>query len=275
MSAADATVAPGRWRSLVGGGAYSFQFGVRRGDAANWLTTADADPARLAERQGWLKEFPERHRPWLPEAAPLLAELRSLLGLPGSDAPAQSQATEIGGLWAEDFLLLAPGDDGEMIFRGGCVCFPTSWAPEEKLGRPVTAIHAPVPTLNDTLGRRIRDYLSRVPAGVVGERENWGLAATAELNLHPALGRPRLTAAATPATAWLRVERQAFVPLPRSGGAGFLIRIELERLDHLAAADPETALALADALTSMPAEIASYKGLTEARLALAAALKGR
>ncbi|MFN0068880.1 MAG: heme-dependent oxidative N-demethylase subunit alpha family protein, partial [Limisphaerales bacterium] len=222
-----------------------------------------------------LKEFPGRHRPGRPEAAPLLAELRSLLVLPAGHAPPERLAAETGGLWPQDFLLLAPGDDGELIFRGGCVCFPTSWAPEEKLGRPVTAIHAPVPTLNGTLGRRIREYLARVPAGVVGERENWGLAATAELNLHPALGRPRLTAAATPATAWLRVERQAFLPLPRSGGAAFLIRIELERLDHLAAAVPETALALADALTSMPAEIAAYKGLTEARPALVAALKGR
>lgn len=274
MSAADATAAAGRWRSLFAGGAHAFQFGVRRGDAANWLTTADADPARLAERRRWLKEFPERHRPWLPEAAPLLAELRALLALPAGNVPPESLAAETGGLWAQDFLLLSPGDDGEMIFRGGCVCFPTSWAPEEKLGRPVTAIHAPVPTLNDTLGRRIREYLARVPAGVVGERENWGLAATAELNLHPALVRPRLTAAATPATTWLRVERQAFVTLPRSGGAAFLIRIELERLDRLAVAEPEAAGALAEALLSMPAEIAAYKGLTEARPALAAALKG-
>lgn len=265
----------GRWRSLFGDGAYAFQFGVRRGDAARWLATEGADLLLLAERRRWLEAFPERHCPWRPDAAPLLAELRTLLALSPSGAQPGGVAAETGGLWEPDFLLLSPDGAGEMIFRGGCVCFPTGWAPEEKLGRPVTAIHAPAPTLNDTLGRRIQGYLARVPAGVVGERENWGLAATAERNLHPALDRPRLTPPAALETTWLRIERQAFVPLPGTGGVAFLIRIETERLDRLAGDEPAAAAALAAALASMPAEIAAYKGLAAARAGLIRALEDR
>lgn len=272
MSAATTPGGGGRWRGLFGTGPFAFTFGVRRGTAADWLTPGG--PAELlAERRRWLAAALKRHRPWLPAAAALLAELTGLLGFSPRSPDAAGQASELGGAWAPDFLLLSPDADGEMVFRGGCVCFPTSWAPEEKLGRPVTGIHAPVPTLNAALGRRIRDYLARVPAGALGERENWGLAATPELNLHPALDRPRLTAAATPATTWLRVERQAFVPLPANGGVAFLIRLELERLDRLATADLAAAWALAAALDSMPAEVAAYKGLEAARAGLAAALR--
>lgn len=272
MSAAAAPDGGGRWRGLFGTGPYAFAFGVRRGAAADWLRPG-GPVEQLAERRRWLDEQPERHRPWQPAAAPLLAELAGLLAFPARGPDPAEQARALGGAWAPDFLLLSPDAGGDMVFRGGCVCFPTSWAPEDKLGLPVTAIHAPVPTLNTSLGRRIRDYLARAPAGAPGERENWGLAATPELNLHPALDRPRLTAAATPGTTWLRVERQAFVPLPASGGLAFLIRLEIERLDRLAAADPAAARALAAALETMPDEVAAYKGLTMARSGLAAALR--
>jgi hypothetical protein len=255
-----------RWRGLFGDGPFTPPFGVRRGCGEAWLDLAAGRPERLAERARWLAEQPGRHLFDAPAAAPLLAALNARLG-----RPAGAPMADLGAAWEPDFLLLAPDAAGEMRFVGGAVCFPSAWAPEEKWGRPMAEIHAPVPGLNAQLGGRIRDYLARVPAGVVGERENWGLAATDALNLHPALGRPRLGPAARLATTWLRVEEQAFLPLPEAGGLAFLIRLELERLDGLAR-DTTAAAGLARHLATMPEPMAAYKGLATARGPLAAQL---
>jgi hypothetical protein len=251
-----------RWRGLFPDGPFTLPFGVRRGRAEDWLALDRGRPERLAERARWLAEAPARHAFSSPAASPLLAALTTRLGL-----DADTSIAALGACWEPDCLLLAPDGAGEMRFTGGAVCFPSAWAPEEKFGRPVAEIHAPVPGLNTQLGGRIRDYLARVPAGVVGERENWGLAATDALNLHPALAPPRPGPDARLETTWLRVERQAFLPLPEAGGLAFLIGIELERLDELAR-DAVAAAGLARHLASLPADMAAYKGLAAARLAL-------
>jgi hypothetical protein len=58
---------------------------------------------------------------------------------------------------------------------------------------------------------------------------------------------------------WLRVEHQALVALPRSGGLVFGIRIALHRLDTLARS--EIAPRLRQALETMPSQLAGYKRL--------------
>ena len=68
----------------------------------------------------------------------------------------------------------------------GAICFPSSWAPEEKLGLPVHTIHDPVPTLNEQLGVRIGKFLAGIRPGKAWERVNWGLSGSPGLNQHPA-----------------------------------------------------------------------------------------
>jgi dimethylamine monooxygenase subunit A len=67
---------------------------------------------------------------------------------------------------------------------------------------------------------------------------------------------------------WFRSEHQAFRRLSASGSILFAIRLDLVPLTALAA-DRTLAQRLAEALRTMPAEIAAYKGLTTARLPLA------
>ena len=152
-----------------------------------------------------------------------------------------------------------------MEMLAGCVCFPSSWPPAEKLGRPMAEIHSPAPGLNSSLGNQIDTFLSRLRPGPAWLRSNWGLSASAELNQHPDRRLPRLTPELRLDQIWLRVERQALVLLPASGGVLFALRIENEPLDLLKEKAPEAALRLVQALKTMSEEIACYKGIASAR----------
>ncbi|MEO0763611.1 MAG: heme-dependent oxidative N-demethylase subunit alpha family protein, partial [Pseudomonadota bacterium] len=59
-------------------------------------------------------------------------------------------------LVAEDFCLLTRRD-GEAEYRlvAAALCFPSRWSLAEKLGRPMTAIHDPVPDYDADLARRV------------------------------------------------------------------------------------------------------------------------
>jgi hypothetical protein len=63
---------------------------------------------------------------------------------------------------------------------------------------------------------------------------------------------------------WLRVEHQALVALPKSGGILFGIRVVNHPLPEVKA-DVVAAGRLCHALETMPEEMAHYKGLTSAR----------
>jgi hypothetical protein len=91
-------------------------------------------------------------------------------------------------------------------------------------------------------------------------RDNWGIAASPELNLHPSrsIVPPRLPVKLD--ELWLRVEHQAIFALPLTGGVVFGIRIAVHRLDH-AIAVPGVAAGLSHALATMPDALIAYKRL--------------
>ncbi len=251
---------------LFSGDRYAFQFGMHRADA-DWFDLVGSDPDALADRRRWLAETPERCLVWHPEAGPVLKETLELFsGQPLLGASMEAMAG-FSASWEPDFLLLRRTEDGEFRLAGGAVCFPSSWDVREKLGLDVTAIHDVVPTLNASLGARIRTFLGRLPPSGVFERENWGLAAHGERNAHPERGLPRLGPGATVATTWLRVEHQAFRALPASGGILFIIRLTVHPLAEVLAIPGARDLFVRQ-LESMPAEIAVYKGIAPARDAL-------
>ena len=251
---------------LLKGGAFEFQLGLRRGDDDFFRNRAE-NRGLLEERRRWLASEPERY--FAGDAPP--AELLALARTMNPGIAADSLRT-LGESWEPDFLLLRQNEAGEFRLVAGCVCFPSHWALSEKIGLPLAAIHAPVPTLNATLGAKIDSFLANLRADTTWERWNWGLAATPELNDHPARGLARLTAATTLDACWFRSEHQAFRLLPETRSILFAIRIDLLPLAEIAAARP-LASRLADALFSMPPEIAAYKGLATARAAIVAQLR--
>ncbi|HRI16181.1 MAG TPA: DUF3445 domain-containing protein [Verrucomicrobiota bacterium] len=256
---------------LFRGDRFRFEFGMRPAEA-NWFRLASPELPQLEERRELIRRQPHDYAPWLAEADPVLDELLALFVEPGARALIGGGAAagrELAGLWEPDFVLLRRDSAGAFRMVGGCVCDPSWWNPAEKLGLPIEAIHAPVPTLNAELGSRIRKFLERLPSETTFTRENWGLAAVPDRNLHPHLKRQRLDAQASLGRTWLRIEHQAFRSLPQSEGLAFVIWLTVHPLSEVTR-NPEVASAFHRQLTTMPEEIARYKGLAEARESLLA-----
>lgn len=264
-------------------GDYRFHLTLRRGEMADFFRLFASSPEVLKERNRWLSAEPKRYAALLPEGVPLLAEFRELVATwPRSEGasddlrltgtPDLSTVVTLGSRLEPDFLLMAPDASGTFRLVAGAVAFPSGWALEEKVGHSLDFIHGVVPGLNDALASPIQQVLRRMKPGPAFLRSNWGLAATDELNLHPAR---RISSPVLPLQLdrlWLRVEHQALSVLPTTGGVLFGIRIELYRLDEIIR-DSVVRSGLRRALVSMPEPMALYKGIAAIRAALAEVLQ--
>ncbi len=243
-------------------GDYRFHLTLRRGEPSEFFRASDSSGRVLAERARWLAEDPARYAALTPEGAPLLAEFAGMCTEWGVARGAS--VGELGAMLEPDFLLLSRDERGAFRLRGGALCFPTGWALEEKLGHTLDFIHGVVPGLNAALASPIQQFLGKLKPGVAYLRDNWGLAATDELNLHPARGLSAPDVPTSPDRLWLRVEHQVLVALPETGGVVFGLRIVLHRMDEVAR-NPGAAKGLRRALESMPDDVAAYKRLDTVR----------
>lgn len=261
---------------------YRFHMGLRRGSATEFFQRTAQHNDLIKERRRWLRTEPQTYSTFLPESEALLDECVSLARGWDSITPEQQASVtapgtpherglRLGEIWEPDFLLLRANEAGQFQLVGGCVCFPSSWSLAEKIGQPIEFIHGPVPGLNAQLGRSNDAFLTKLTPGTAWLRHNWGLSRSPELNQHPSRPLPRLNDAVTLSEAWLRVEQQALIALPASGGVLFGIRITMHSLAEVKR-DATTAERLARALRTMPAEVAVYKGLATARERVAALL---
>jgi Protein of unknown function (DUF3445) len=247
------------------GEAYRFQFHLRPG-RPGWMELGAPPESVLAERRAVLSNGCDRALVWSDAADECWDRVEGVFGdslrdVATAGVTARERASRVAAVWAPDFLLLRRDGD-EFRFVGGAVCFPSGWDPVEKLGRTVMEIHGPVPGLNEALGARIGKFLGGVQAGQVFERENWGLAATGVLDLHPEVEAPRLRTGTPDSEVWFRLEEQAFVGVPGGEVLLFLIHVRTwPLLDVLAATG--SGVDFDRMLASMPADVAAYKGLTE------------
>jgi len=256
------------WKDLArlwAGDGFRFRFNLRPG-RVGWLERGRVDGAVLDERCRWLKGAGPQAFFWGEGADAAWNGLAPMLGAGlqeglGGGGTVRDQAQRVAMDWAPDFLLLRRmGPDEPLRWVGGAVCAASGWDPGEKLGKTVMEIHAPVPGLNEGLGARVDRFLDGLKPGEIWERENWGLAATGELNLHPALGRPRPDPRRGLKSLWFRLEEQAFVALPGGDALVFLIHVRVwplaEVLEVTGGRD-----AFVGMLESMSSEVADYKGL--------------
>lgn len=276
---------------------FRFHLTLRRGEPGEFFKTRDQSGVLLAERAKWLADHPARYAALLPGGEPLLAEVAEL-GAKDWGLPQTTTVHALGAVLEPDFLLLSPDAGGQgapraafrarsarttscdetdaapdaFRLRGGSLCFPTGWALEEKLGHTLDFIHGVVPGLNPALASPIQQFLTKLKPGVAFLRDNWGIVASEELNLHPARAIPPPALPIALDRLWLRVEYQALVALPRTGGVLFGIRIALHRLDGVVL-DPAVSAGLRRALVSMPAEVAAYKRLDAVREAMVGLLR--
>jgi hypothetical protein len=260
-------------------GDYRFHLTLRRSEPAEFFRRHDVTGRLLAERARWLNDDDGRCAAIRREGEPIVAEFAALATKWGyalardgesSDAPIET-VRQLGRTLEPDILFLSADADGKFRLRGGALCFPTGWALEEKIGHTLEFIHGIVPGLNDALAGPINQFLAKLKPGVAFLRSNWGIAASDELNLHPAraTSRPAIPVLSIERL-WLRVEHQALVALPQTGGIIFGIRIALHRLDTLAGTS--AAAGLHRSLRTMPPEMIAYKRLEEIRPYLLTAL---
>jgi hypothetical protein len=168
-----------------------------------------------------------------------------------------------GRLVQEDLCLMRPAGSSH-ILAAASLCFPTRWRLNEKIGRALDAIHAPVPGLNERMGGAMARFFHHAKTDRPVWRLGWSLVDSPALFQPGGDGRterdPTITSENAGARVWLRVERQTLRRLAVSGNVLFTIRIHRTPLG-LVAADRVKAALLRDALATMPPEIARYKSL--------------
>jgi hypothetical protein len=129
----------------------------------------------------------------------------------------------------QEDLCLMVHHHGAWHLEGAVLCFPSMWVLSEKIGRPTTLVHAPVPHYADELSARVDTFFDRLTPAKPVWRRNFSLWPT------NALWAPchRLESAAELDSWWVRSERQTLRRLPRSGAILFTIRVQMTPLSTL------------------------------------------
>ncbi len=269
------------WTRLLPDADYRFQFGVSPCDAAEFFAPTAESAKILAERGAWLDADANQYAGLQPDGDDVLLEAvelatgwRSIPNEVGRGHSGFELCMALGRHWEPDFVLLLPDGQNEFRMVGGCVCFPSSWRLNDKLGQPLEAIHGPVPGLNQSLGKPINEFLRRLKHGQSQGRSNWGLSRSPELNQHPDRALPLLAPPVELTDVFLRIERQILIALPRTGGVLFGIRLEIVNLSDLSR-NSDAARGLTRALRTMPEDVAAYKNLTSVRDHLASQLEAQ
>jgi len=181
----------------------------------------------------------------------------------------------------EQDLALLDLDSG--IVPWMCICTPSGWAPEDKIGRDLGAIHAPVAD-SAALNQRWPQLLRLLAAGGDWARQVWTISASPQHDRHPRRQAPK----PWPQTddlddfasqCFLRSERQSFFSVPSAGGGPpgqlvFTIRVQLQALPD-AVVEAAGARRLQQALESMSDDVLAYKQLAPARSRLVSWLSKR
>lgn len=255
---------------------WRFAMGLHALDPADWLIVTAEHGRETAEKRRLLAEGADIRR-LLPEGEAPAAEMAELLAanlarhhpavIP--DAGIADPLTRLGLVLQEDLCLMLPGPDGYRLV-GAFVAFPSRWSLAEKIGRPIGAIHAPVPGLEAAIGRPIGLFFARLAADRPVWRLNWSI--NDEPTLHQPGGEARrratlVTAAAAGRRLWLRAERQTLTRLPASGAVLFTILTFVLPLEAVAA-EPGLAGDLASRIEELPPGLSAYKNLARNRQAV-------
>lgn len=220
-----------------------------------------------------LNHFPDRYERC--DEGLMLRPLNRLVRLDDEGVPDLIKASL---LVQDDLVLMRRGEDGWRLVAG-CVCFPSSWDLNEKFGKPLQRIHAPVPqfgpgTRNASVIERIFD---RLQAEHPVKRLNWSIYSDDALfhNQRSEVHRLRDESDLTTQTGYLRMETQTLTKLEQSGDILFTIRIHVEPMVHLrtGADSVRVCEGFAGLLERLDREQLAYKGLTKLRNRLVAEMR--
>jgi dimethylamine monooxygenase subunit A len=161
----------------------------------------------------------------------------------------------------EDLCVLARDDEAWRLVAA-CVCFPSRWSLREKLGESLAEIHGPVPGFDRTLADPAATFFDRLAVTRAVWRRNWTLLDTPELHLPSPAARHRDDPhdGELGTRLWFRVERQTLRKLPGTGAIVFTIGTSVRSLDDVVRTTQGFAEALRATLSTVDADVATYKG---------------
>lgn len=201
-------------------------------DADDWLRVDDAYGAQMAYRATLLAERPQAvlredtkdtGQEILQEALRILPALGFSVGDRTVTCPdgrmvlidAAAPLHTLGHLVQEDICILEKQGD-EHVMTSAVLCFPANWRLAEKIGRPLTGIHAPVDEYDDNIARRVQRLFDGVRVGKPLWRFN--KLPYVDADLHQPYKR-----AVTDEMPFVRSERQCILRLPRTNAVVFTI----------------------------------------------------
>ncbi|MGB3407065.1 MAG: DUF3445 domain-containing protein [Jannaschia sp.] len=212
-----------------------------------WIVVDEVYGAQLAAKARLLAEHRHRVLQVLPRAEDAAGELlKTVLGdLPSSFQRHGAHVTRPDGVTVgtdgppfevlsrlvQEDLLILERDGAEHILTAGLLCFPASWTLTEKIGRPLTRIHAPVHRYDADIALRVQRLFDRVQPGRPMWRANTLGYARADLFQPMTEAAPRDPGAA-PAR-FLRSERQTVMRLPMTGSVVFAVHTWVVPFDRL------------------------------------------
>lgn len=162
----------------------------------------------------------------------------------------------------EDLAVLQIDEAGRNRLTYLHVCIPSGWPPEEKIGRPFDAVHAPVPHIEAINAKQASIARLMVNATRGAVRFAWTITTDAALNHHPKRDLTQPAPSPIPdhpiGEPLLRVERQVIWGFPEQQAALFTIRTYLYRFEDL---DAPTRAALAQAVAGMSDASLRYKNM--------------
>jgi hypothetical protein len=167
----------------------------------------------------------------------------------------------------EDLLLLAPfpesaADDATAVkwhLVAASLCFPAHWVLAEKMGKPLAAIHDPVPHYDERLAGPVDRFFNNMKIGPISARMNWSLQIGTDLFTPHRAQRQAAAGDLDNHQLCLRLENQTLRKLPQTGFVLFTVRTHIEpvsRWKHT----PNAIDDLAKMLNDMSVESQSYKG---------------
>ena len=199
-----------------------------------------------------------------PEVAAASAEILSLTRTVHSHVPDRSVRAHSSGLHAldeagrgvqEDLCVLVLRD-GAAHLDAASLCFPSYWRLADKIGRPLTDVHRPVPHYADELAAKVDGFLRRLGVGRMVWRRNWSI------HDDPTYFLPEPTAphaVDAPAGLFLRTERQVLRRLQSADAVLFTIRTQQVPLAAVAER-PDVARRMAAAIEGWSPALVAYKG---------------
>jgi len=241
-----------------------FAIGLRPIAPGAWLEGGEADPAARKD------PLFETHRDlvWaeLAESRPGQDEVLALVSAAGvrvevrADLPPLYAAARA----VADDLCLMEKRDGAWTLSALSLSAGTFFTASEVIGKPLAALHAPVPGFETRFLARVARIFDALPPDTILERRNWTVMAGDDLFAPDGAAVRARIDQIDPERAgealFVRVERQTIRRLPVTGGVLFTIRVWRHALAALDA-DPVRRSAFARAWRAATDDFRAYKRL--------------